>query len=245
MRLFLFAGGLLLSLLLSRAAGAQVPLRLWADSVSAVPGDTVSVPVRAHGFSQMLTCQGTLAFDSTIVEAVGGEPGVLPGLSAANFGQSGRSYLTFAWYDPSVSGQSVADSAVLFSIRFRVLGSIGQRSSVQLTNSPTVIECVRVGFQPVVPAWRPGDVVVGPPLAVAQTVSKALAFTFFPNPACDWLALPESRTVVALEVATGHIRLALASPDGRLDLRAWPAGFYLLRPADQPRSPARRLLVVR
>lgn len=234
----------LLLLLGSATAQAQPALRLRADSLTARPGDTVAVAVRMSGFRQMLTAQGTLAFDSTVVEAVGVLPGALAGLSSANFGQLGRAYLTFAWFDPAVSGQSLPDSAVLFVVRYRVVGGVGQRSAFRFTDAPTIVEFTRVGFQAVVPVRIAGVVRIGNPTGAPQDSAAPSTFGFFPNPATGWLTVAGAATVWLTETASGRRHLLRPAPDGHLDLRSWPPGYYLLAPDGAGGRP-RPLVLVR
>jgi hypothetical protein len=244
LRLFTRYRLLLVLLLGGPTALAQPALRLKLDSLTARPGDTVLVALRMSGFQQMLTAQGTLAFDSTVIEVLEAVPGPLSGLSAANFGQMGRQYLTFAWFDPAVSGQSLPDSTVLFQVRFRVVGTDGQRSPLRLTDAPTVVEFTRVGFQPVVPARGVGVVRVSALAATMPEVSDA-GFAFYPNPAPAELMVRGATAVWLTEPLTGRRHHLSILPDGRLDLRRWPSGYYLLTPADQPARRPQPLVLVR
>lgn len=244
LRLFTSCRLLLALLLGGPAALAQPTLRLQLDSLMAQPGDTVLVALRVIGFQQMLTAQGTLAFDSTVIEALEAVPGPLSGLSAANFGQMGRQYLTFAWFDPAVSGQLLPDSATLFQVRFRVVGTAGQRSSLRITDTPTVVEFTRVGFQPVVPV-RGGGVVQVSALAATVPEASEAGFYFYPNPATAELRVCGATAVWLTEPLTGRRYHLNIPPDGRLDLRRWPSGSYLLTPADQPGRRPQPLVLVR
>ncbi len=88
----------------------------------------------------------------------------LPGLAGANFGTTGTNSgtLTVAWDDPSGTFQSLSNGAVLFYVRFQLLGSNGQNSQVYINGTPTDIEAADEHIQIVPVSVVPGTVSVGP-----------------------------------------------------------------------------------
>ncbi|RMG79229.1 MAG: hypothetical protein D6714_16725, partial [Bacteroidetes bacterium] len=66
----------------------------------------------------------------------------LNGLAASNFGTSNAANgtLTLSWLDPDVSGITLTDGTVIYQLCFKVLGSCGDVTNLEFTNSPTTIE---------------------------------------------------------------------------------------------------------
>lgn len=103
------------------------------------PGQTVTAEVSVKGFTNITSAQFTLQWDPAVIRFQDlGDLG-LPSLSLGNFGttltNSGK--LTFSWDDPTVAGVSVANDAVIFSVRYVVIGSAGSVSALALVDSPT------------------------------------------------------------------------------------------------------------
>jgi hypothetical protein len=127
---------------LSQAYGQDTEVLLSADSVSGLPGTEVIVPVRVKGFDNVITCQGTIAFDPGVVALVGVEQYGLTGMGAANFGTTRKDNgeLLFSWDDAALKGRSLAGNAVLFALRFKVTGGYGTSSRIRFVDAPTPLE---------------------------------------------------------------------------------------------------------
>lgn len=130
----------------SLSSSAQVTL--FPDDVNGGVGSQVVVPVRANNFVDLVSMQGTIHFDPAVVSYSTIEQLGLPGLSLGSFGttQVGSGTITFSWFDADLSGESVADSSVLFGIRFDLIGSPGDSSLVWFDDSPTLLEFVDNSF---------------------------------------------------------------------------------------------------
>ena len=143
-RTFLFFV-LISTLLVGRAIGN---VSLILPHVSGAAGTQITVPVKVAGFNDIISIQGTLQFDPAIVAYVSTQQYGLPGMNATSFGtsQTGSGILTFSWFDGSLAGVSLADSAVIFSITFHIIGTSGQSSALSFINAPTLMEVVDVNF---------------------------------------------------------------------------------------------------
>ena len=129
------------------------------------PGDTVSVEVSVRDFENMLGLQYSMGWDETIIDFVDVQwSGALPG--TPNFNTSAAlvdaGKLTFLWTEPTASGATLADETVIYTIRYEVIGSISDVSSITFTSDPTAIEATQNNGSPeVVPLARiPGKVEV-------------------------------------------------------------------------------------
>lgn len=153
---------ILIFLVLLGANIAQSQVHIFADHVSGAVGDQVVVPVRANNFTNMVSMQGTVHFDPAIVGYVTVEQFGLPGMSIGSFGttQSAAGTITFSWFDGDLSGESIADSSVLFALRLSITGNPGDVSQVWLDDTPTLLEFVDNTFSQQAYTLDPGEVTV-------------------------------------------------------------------------------------
>jgi hypothetical protein len=106
--------------------------------------------------------QGTITFNNSVATFASVEQFGLSGMDASNFGTTltGNGKLMFSWSDPALTGQSRADSSILFAIRFNVVGAIGTTSIIDYNNSPTPAEFVDNGMNILSYVLKPGKIVV-------------------------------------------------------------------------------------
>ncbi|MCC9166857.1 T9SS type A sorting domain-containing protein [Pontibacter harenae] len=133
-----------------------------ADSVAGMPGTEVVVPVRAEGFHSIITAQGSITFDPDVVRLKGVEQYGLAGMDSSNFRimQNAQGKLLFSWDDATLEGQSLANEAVLFAMRFKVIGDYGSISVINFTDSPTKLEFANSNFAATTVALKAGKVQV-------------------------------------------------------------------------------------
>ncbi|GAB3202366.1 hypothetical protein GCM10027293_27990 [Pontibacter aydingkolensis] len=138
------------------------PVALSADSVSAMPDTEVVVPVRVKSFRNIITGQGTISFDPAVASFVGVEQYGLPGMGSSNFGtaQASNGKVIFSWDDATLAGKTLADNAVIFAIRFKVVGTYGKSSNISFINSPAAIEFVDKDFITIPTTLKAGKVQV-------------------------------------------------------------------------------------
>jgi len=123
------------------------PLSLILLPANAVCQNTIDIPVRVKNFLNLVSLQFTFSFDAQrlgFLNVSNFGPSNIS-LSATNFGTSLTSSgkLIFSWFDNDLSGESLPDSTVLFTLRFNVLSNPGQ-SNIQFIGNPTVIEAIDV-----------------------------------------------------------------------------------------------------
>ncbi len=181
--------------------GSTAQLSIWIDSVQAYPNNVVEVPVRASDFAEITGLQGTIGWDPNIVSYVDVEEFGLPGMGASDFGTSfiSSGKLTFAWADLSNSGQSIADSSILFTLKFFTLRTAGFNSAVWFDNTPTPIEIVDTSLNILNPLLENGFVDIIDP--------SPLAFQLY----MDSLSVPTGTQVVVPIRANGWSQLINAS----------------------------------
>ena len=143
---------LILHLFLSLSAKTQ-RLSLIVPNANTSCNSTVDIPIKIKGFSQLLSLQGSIGWDASKLsfQSISSYGPTSLGLSSGNFGTNGANsgYLTFSWNDADMSGESLADSSMIFTIRFYVLSNFNTNSTVQLLNSPTILEAIDLNFNSV------------------------------------------------------------------------------------------------
>ena len=137
-----------LLLLLSLVSQGFASVSLILPHRSSAAGTQITVPVKVSDFTDILSAQGTLQFDPAVISFVSVQQYGLPGMNASSFGltQTATGKLTFSWFDNTLSGVDLADSAVIFSVTFNVTGTAGQMSALSFVNAPTLLEITDINY---------------------------------------------------------------------------------------------------
>ena len=137
---------LLLSLAFTQSSNAAVPpvnsVTLLAQNYSTTNGSQIIVPIKVKDFQSIISCQGSIQFDTTVIHFVDVVQFGLSGMNSGSFGQSFNK-ITFSWFDNTLNGVSLTDSSTIFAIRFNVIGTSGQVSPIQFVNTPASIEVIK------------------------------------------------------------------------------------------------------
>ena len=127
---------LIFFLLVSSQNGKAQTLTIFADTMSVENGDTVKIPIKVKDFNQIATLQFGVSWDTSIVEFIKVTvPNNLPSLTpSTNFGPVNMSngILTFAWFDPTIMGQTLTDNDTIFTIVFKAIGDMGESSEIDV-----------------------------------------------------------------------------------------------------------------
>ncbi|MEL7122453.1 MAG: hypothetical protein AAFO07_23610, partial [Bacteroidota bacterium] len=116
------------------------------EKTTALPGDTTCLSVSiGDGFTDILSFQATIAWDTTVlsyVDVTNFNNGLLGFTDASAFGLSriDEGLVTFNWFDAAFSGVNLPPGSVLFDICFSVDGDIGEDSPINFISRPLPIE---------------------------------------------------------------------------------------------------------
>lgn len=137
-------------------------LNISIDIVSGQVGGTVQVPFYGRNVNSLLSGQFTIATDPLVATPVSAEQFGIPGLSATDFSFALASdgKFTFSFVDASLAGNSLADDAVLFVINYQITGSEGEGTSIDFTNTPTLIEFLDGNMVSITPVLNSGEISV-------------------------------------------------------------------------------------
>ncbi len=154
-------------------------LTLIAQAQPAQCGDTnYIVDILVENFTHIRGLQFTLVWDKEVLQYENTLNVNLP--PTVGFGELTPDTLTFSWFDMDDSGESYPDGFSIFSIRFTVVGDVGDVTPISFIDHPTHIEASTNGGvppfevpvrtvmgsttviddQPPVPPMAPGDIVV-------------------------------------------------------------------------------------
>lgn len=196
---------MLLSLWLAgtQRAVAQSNVQFIAPIMSVEPGTSFMAPIKVTGFRKIVGVQYSMNWNPEVLRF----DGILnPALNAGvpdNFGLSGveSGVLTFSWYDPSLAGMTLVDSANLYMVRFQAIGFANSSSTFTFGNTPTMKEVVDTSFQAITAGFHDGLISIMNPnsLAIIQEGPVSIS-ECTPNPignaAFFDIGLKEARRVV-------------------------------------------------
>ncbi|MDO8943262.1 MAG: putative Ig domain-containing protein, partial [Desulfobacterales bacterium] len=146
-------------------------------STNGTNGAQVAVPVRVSGFTNILLFQYSLHWDTNVSKYLGVEQFGLPGLTAANFGtaDTNRGTLRLSWDDTEGLGKSVADSTVVFAVRFLLVGTPGTSGVFRIDGIPMPMEASDVDYNPVGITSIPGQLGVNAAPVLAAIGNRAVS----------------------------------------------------------------------
>jgi hypothetical protein len=123
-------------------ANEVVPPEFTIGSIANVSSNSIIVPVTTKNFLQLLAIQGSISWDNTRLSFVSANSAALQ-LNNLQFNNSVNvniGQLSFLWIDANLIPQTLADSAVLFTITFNVVGSTTGITNINFSNSPTLLQ---------------------------------------------------------------------------------------------------------
>lgn len=117
---------------------AQTPSFTF-DEKRVEKGDTVQVCAFVEDFTDVVSVQYTVAWDSRVLKYLYSGDYALPGLSEFSFAEhlADQGNLPFVWFDNAVLGITLPDSSRIFCLYFETLGNIGDTSAVIFSGTPT------------------------------------------------------------------------------------------------------------
>ncbi len=139
----------LVCLFISTAALAQPEFFIQPQDPDATSGQTVTVDVKAKDFVDILTCQFSVHWNSSLLSYQGitnpnMQLGIFPPPAPTNFAtfDTANGNLGFIWDNPTAIPQTLPDSAILFSIQLQLLDDAGAESLLTFTGFPVGMEVI-------------------------------------------------------------------------------------------------------
>src|SRR5690606_14273249 len=152
-------------------------------------GVVVGVDLLVSGYQNMISAQGTIEFDESVLVFSHVSDFALSSISTSSFGVSevDMGKLSFSWYESDLVGKMISDNEAVFTIYFNVIGNSGESSPIDLINQPVVVEFVDDSFTQVAYTYNAGSVSVNEIAGIGGISQKEL--NIFPNPANDWIQI--------------------------------------------------------
>ena len=133
--------GILMLLLFNKISIAQTP-EFIIGSTTNVTTATVTLPVTANKFTQILAWQGSINWNNSKLHYMGTNA-VANALNGIQFNGStigSKGLLSFIWLDNNLLPQSLADSTILFTITFNVVANAAGNTDVSFSSNPTALQ---------------------------------------------------------------------------------------------------------
>ena len=123
---------------------AQPTFTVSPQSVTASVGSSFTVDIVVDDFTDILSFQYSLTWDSAAIQyvSISNITTDLPGFAMSNIATNNAAsgVITSSWFDPNVTGVSLNNGTVLFSITFNVLANTP--TTIAFGNTPTPIEVI-------------------------------------------------------------------------------------------------------
>ena len=160
------------------------------DSAEVSTGQTVCLPVRALGFTDMLSFQYSLTWNEQVLTFDHTQNYSLPGWESGNFGPIAPGRLLVGWADVDGLPRTKADGSVLYEVCFKVIGGLGNSTLISpgtegFPPASGGAEAYNIGFQNI---WNPnlsfpGLVEITSLASIKDTrIAGDQAFQLSPNP---------------------------------------------------------------
>jgi len=173
-----------LIVLTSLQASTFAQITFFATDHEAELGDTVTTQIKVKDFTEILSVQFSLNWDSTALRLLSVQEFGIENMSENEhfFSPSGNA-LVFAWYDNAVAGVALPDSSVLFSVSYKIV-SPDQEADIVFSDEPTFIEVGSLNSGILEVTTFPGRVTVEGTTTSTKniTANNILLHQNFPNP---------------------------------------------------------------
>jgi hypothetical protein len=126
---------------------------LAMDTLIGLKNQEIVMPVRVKNFKDILYGQGSISFDPLVISLVGVEDFGIDYLSPASFNlnEAASGKLSFVWSQSDLLPASLPDEDMLFSMRFRIVGSHGSFSDISFTEDPVPAQFINESISVVSP----------------------------------------------------------------------------------------------
>lgn len=176
--------GYILGIFLLMLSGTYCTAQLeWSfPSLYADSGDVIAVDLSVVGYSDIISSQGTIQFDSEILEYSHADNFELASITGNSFGvsQIDNGLLSFSWYESDLIGKNISDNGTVLTLHFNVIGSPGDFTELKLVSAPVVPEFVDENFVTVSYVQNDGSVSVNGGLSINEVSIKE--YSIYPNP---------------------------------------------------------------
>ncbi|MBS1685416.1 MAG: T9SS type A sorting domain-containing protein [Bacteroidetes bacterium] len=211
---------------------------LYMDDISTASGSDISIPVRANNFDNISGLQFALSWDTAKLAFVGLD--TLSGTVRVRYSSSsgGVGYIKGIWTDPGYRWTSVQDSAVLFYIKYHVLGQDGDSAVIKWDESKLSLQVLDSMVSTKAAANKDGTVRIAEPSGISDLVGSS-ALMIYPNPTSGLVTIYTNQVSLQqpyrIYDMTGRLLIEgdVQGKETKISLSAYPSGIYTLHLAGQ------------
>lgn len=173
--------GVITLLLVSLSLSAQDLPNIFIDDQQVEPAQTVELDVLVKNYNDIVTAAFSVNWDSMMLRYVGID-NIAFGLSEDdNFNAMNASggELTYLYFDNSLSGNSLEDDGVLFTVQLEVIGMEGEQTEISFGGLMEVVDTSEVDLE----AEFSGALIsIGEPNSLQTVTLLPLSAEVSPNP---------------------------------------------------------------
>ncbi len=150
-------------------------------SATGFPGDILCIDMTVDNFTGILGAQFTIEYDPGVIDlmSIQGFNPNLSGLGIGNFNPL-PGEIVFSWNDFNPAGSSLPDGAIMFTLCFEIVGSIGDCSPVEFSSVPVAIEIITpTGLTDVI--LNNGEICASDNIPIVDITSTPVACPGFTN----------------------------------------------------------------
>lgn len=177
---------LLLVTFFSLSAFTQAP-KIILPTITVDESEEFIIDITAENFDSLIAMQFTIKWDSSKAQVLEAFNFNLPDLDESNFGlapvNTDLGLLPMFWEDQTLLGVSREDGTVLFSLRMKATGEVGDVVSFQFVGAPAAIEIVNVA-QNAIPdiVMVNSEITYEDLVGVDAAIESTIEVNNFPNP---------------------------------------------------------------
>lgn len=164
-------------------SSAQVSI--FATNHIVQPDEEFTVDIKGVSFENILACQFSVSWDSTAFQFLGTanlNPAFLD-YPLDHFGQPVMGKLGFSWLDFTLAGVTLADSAALFSLRFKTIREESGEYHVGFGGTPTAVEVADTAENVLNVEFHEGNIIIeGTSGLITPDASEWVHAACAPNP---------------------------------------------------------------
>lgn len=173
------------------SALSQDPV-LILSSATIDESEEFTIDLTAENFTDLIAMQFTMKWDSSKAQFLEVLNFNLPGLDEGNFGidslntNTDRGLLPMFWEDESLLGVSEDDGSILFSVKMKATGEVGDTVYFQFVGAPAAIEVVNVAQEAIPVTLIQGEIVMEDLVGIDAAVENQIEVNNYPNPFTDY-----------------------------------------------------------
>jgi hypothetical protein len=194
-------------------SSAQAQTSFVSPTLSVEPNSVFKADIKVASFSNIVGTQFTMIWDSTVLRFKGLRNLSMDLTEIDHFGinQTGSGVLTFSWFDNQLSGVSLGDSAILFSIEFEAIGAPNSLTLLSFSDDPTVREVADTSFTAIPAGFYNGVIsLLGTTSSRSEDISGVMQVAAFPNP------FTEATRIELITAYAVNARISIVNSHGQL-----------------------------